>query len=135
VLHALRYDTVLRVTRYVAIRAPGLTILLSLPNYHIMTYCMMLGYTTSQQHDSYGTDPSYIRDATALQFLPPITFRNLSSPPIFPRFFQHPSWLSNVLHSTTPQPSTNQFSSLLPEFLLSLVYGNPFPAGVFYLSS
>jgi hypothetical protein len=46
VLRALRYDTVLRVTRYVAIRAPGLTILLSLPNYHIMIYCMTLGYTT-----------------------------------------------------------------------------------------
>jgi hypothetical protein len=43
----LRYDTVLRVTRYVAIHAPGLTILLSLPNYHIMTYCMTLGYTTT----------------------------------------------------------------------------------------
>ena len=48
-LRALRYDTVLRGTRYVAIRAPGLTILLSLPSYHIMTYCMMLGYTTSLQ--------------------------------------------------------------------------------------
>jgi hypothetical protein len=46
VLHASRYDTVLRVTRYVAIRAPGLTILLSLPNYYIMTYCITLGYTT-----------------------------------------------------------------------------------------
>jgi hypothetical protein len=46
VSRALRYDTVLRVTRYVAIRAPGLTILLSLPNYYIMIYCMMLGYTT-----------------------------------------------------------------------------------------
>jgi hypothetical protein len=46
VLRALRYDTMLRVTHYVAIRAPGLTILLSLPNYHIMTYCIMLGYTT-----------------------------------------------------------------------------------------
>jgi hypothetical protein len=32
--------------RYVAIHAPGLTILLSLPNYQMMTYCMMLGYTT-----------------------------------------------------------------------------------------
>jgi len=46
VLRASRYDTVLRVTRYVAIRAPGLTILLSLPNYHITTYWIMLGYTT-----------------------------------------------------------------------------------------
>jgi hypothetical protein len=46
VSRALCYDTVLRVTRYVAIRAPGLTILLSLPNYYITTYCMMLGYTT-----------------------------------------------------------------------------------------
>jgi hypothetical protein len=46
VLRALRYDAVLHVTRYVAIRAPGLTILLSLPNYHITTYCMTLGYTT-----------------------------------------------------------------------------------------
>jgi hypothetical protein len=46
VLRTCRYDTVLRVTRYGAIRAPGLTILLSLPNNHIMTYCMMLGYTT-----------------------------------------------------------------------------------------
>ena len=45
-LRALRYDTVLRVTRYVAIRVPGLTILLSLPNYYITTYCIMLGYTT-----------------------------------------------------------------------------------------
>ena len=45
-LRTFRYDTVLRVTRYVAIRAPGLTILLSLPNYHITIYCMMLGYTT-----------------------------------------------------------------------------------------
>jgi hypothetical protein len=43
----LRYDTVLRVMRYVAIRTPGLTILLSLPNYHIMSYCMTLGYTTT----------------------------------------------------------------------------------------
>jgi len=47
VLHASRYDTVLRVTRYVAICAPGLTILLSLPNYYITTYCMTLGYTTA----------------------------------------------------------------------------------------
>jgi hypothetical protein len=47
VLRASRYDTVLRVTRYVAIRAPVLTILLSLPNYHITTYWMMLGYTTT----------------------------------------------------------------------------------------
>ena len=39
-------DTVLRVTRYVDIRAPGITILLSLPNYHITTYCIALGYTT-----------------------------------------------------------------------------------------
>jgi hypothetical protein len=46
VLRALRYDTVLRVTCYVAICMPGLTILLSLPNYHITTYCIMLGYTT-----------------------------------------------------------------------------------------
>jgi hypothetical protein len=46
VLRASRYDTVLRVTRYVAIRAPGLTILLSLPNYHITTYWITLGYTT-----------------------------------------------------------------------------------------
>jgi hypothetical protein len=46
VLRALRYDTVLRVTRYVAIRAPGLTILLRLLNYHITTYCVTLGYTT-----------------------------------------------------------------------------------------
>ena len=45
-LRALRYDTVLRVTRYVAIRAPGLTILLRLLNYHITTYCVTLGYTT-----------------------------------------------------------------------------------------
>ena len=45
-LRALRYDTVLRVTRYVAIRAPGLTILLRLLNYHITTYWMTLGYTT-----------------------------------------------------------------------------------------
>jgi hypothetical protein len=48
VLRASRYDTVLRVTHYVAIRAPGLTILLSLPNYYITTYCMMLGYTTAK---------------------------------------------------------------------------------------
>jgi hypothetical protein len=47
VLRASRYDTVLRVTRYVAIRTPGLTILLSLPDYHITTYHMMLGYTTT----------------------------------------------------------------------------------------
>jgi hypothetical protein len=46
VLGASRYDTVLRVTRYVAIRTPGLTILLSLPNYYITTYRMMLGDTT-----------------------------------------------------------------------------------------
>jgi hypothetical protein len=46
VLRTFRYDAVLRVTRYVAIRAPGLTILLSLPNYQITTYWMMLGYTT-----------------------------------------------------------------------------------------
>ena len=46
-LRALRYDTVLRVMHYVTIRAPGLTILLSLPNYHITTYHMMLGYTTT----------------------------------------------------------------------------------------
>jgi hypothetical protein len=46
VLRTLRYDTVLRVAHYVTIRAPGLTILLSLPNYHITIYCMMLGYTT-----------------------------------------------------------------------------------------
>jgi hypothetical protein len=46
VLRASRYDTVLRVTRYVAIRVPGLTKLLSLPNYYITTYCIMLGYTT-----------------------------------------------------------------------------------------
>ena len=45
-LRALRYDTVLRIMRYVAIRAPGLTILLSLPNYHITTYRMTLGYAT-----------------------------------------------------------------------------------------
>jgi hypothetical protein len=47
VLRTSRYDTVLRVTRYVAIHAPGLTILLSLPNYYIMTYCITLGYTTT----------------------------------------------------------------------------------------
>jgi hypothetical protein len=46
VLRALRYDTVLRIMRYVAIRAPGLTILLSLLNYLITTYCVTLGYTT-----------------------------------------------------------------------------------------
>jgi len=46
VLRASRYDTVLRVTRYVAIRPPVLTILLSLPYYHITTYWMTLGYTT-----------------------------------------------------------------------------------------
>jgi hypothetical protein len=46
VLRALRYDTVLRVTHYVAIHAPGLTILLSLLNYHITAYCVTLGYTT-----------------------------------------------------------------------------------------
>jgi hypothetical protein len=46
VLRTFHYDTVLRVTRYVAIRAPGLTILLSLPNYQITTYWMTLGYTT-----------------------------------------------------------------------------------------
>jgi hypothetical protein len=46
VLRALRYDTVLRFIRYVAIRAPGLTILLSLLNYQITTYCVTLGYTT-----------------------------------------------------------------------------------------
>ncbi len=45
-LRASRYDTVLRVTRYVPIRAPVLTILLSLPNYHITTYWITLGYTT-----------------------------------------------------------------------------------------
>jgi len=49
VLRALRYDTVLRVYRYVAIRALGLTILLSLPNYQITTYCIMLGYTTQPE--------------------------------------------------------------------------------------
>jgi hypothetical protein len=37
---------VLRVTRYVAIRAPVLTILLSLPNYYVTTYLVTLGYTT-----------------------------------------------------------------------------------------
>jgi hypothetical protein len=37
---------VLRVTRYVAIRAPVLTILLSLPNYYVTTYWVTLGYTT-----------------------------------------------------------------------------------------
>jgi len=37
---------VLRVTRYVAIRAPVLTILLSLPSYYVTTYLVMLGYTT-----------------------------------------------------------------------------------------
>jgi hypothetical protein len=46
VLRTLRYDTVLCVTGYVAIRTPGLTILLSLPNYYITTYCITLGYTT-----------------------------------------------------------------------------------------
>jgi hypothetical protein len=46
VLRALRYNTVLRVMRYVAIRMPGLTILLSLPNYNITTYCIAPGYTT-----------------------------------------------------------------------------------------
>ena len=46
-LRASRYDTVLRVTPYVTIRAPVLTILLSLPNYHMTTYWIMLGYTTS----------------------------------------------------------------------------------------
>jgi len=46
VFRALRYDTVLHVTRYVAIRAPGLTILLSLLNYHMIAYCVTLGYTT-----------------------------------------------------------------------------------------
>jgi hypothetical protein len=46
VLRTSRYDTVLRVTCYVAIRAPVLTILLSLPNYHITTYWITLGYTT-----------------------------------------------------------------------------------------
>ena len=45
-LRASRYDTVLRVTRYVAIRAPVLTILLSLPNYYVTTYLVTLGYTT-----------------------------------------------------------------------------------------
>jgi hypothetical protein len=38
---------VLCVTRYVAICAPGLTILLSLLTYHIMTYCITLGCTTA----------------------------------------------------------------------------------------
>ena len=47
-LHASRYDTVLRVTHYVAIRAPVLTILLSLPNYHMTTYWITLGYTTEK---------------------------------------------------------------------------------------
>jgi hypothetical protein len=42
---------VLRVTRYVAIRAPGLTILLSLLNYHMTTYCVTLGYTTHLNAD------------------------------------------------------------------------------------
>jgi hypothetical protein len=46
VLRALRYDTVLRVMRYIAIRAPGLTILLSLPNYYVTTYLVTLGYRT-----------------------------------------------------------------------------------------
>jgi hypothetical protein len=46
VLCALRFDTVLCVTRYVAIFAPGLTILFSLLNYHITTYCVTLRYTT-----------------------------------------------------------------------------------------
>jgi hypothetical protein len=39
---------VLRVTRYVAIRAPVLTILLSLPNYYVTTYWVTLGYTTKE---------------------------------------------------------------------------------------
>jgi hypothetical protein len=59
VLRALRYDTVLRVTRYVPIRTPGLTILSSLLNYHITTYCVTLGYTTpSQVGVSGGVRPS-----------------------------------------------------------------------------
>jgi hypothetical protein len=47
VLRDLRYDMVLHVTCYVAIRAPGLTILLSFPYYYITTYCITLGYTTT----------------------------------------------------------------------------------------
>ena len=50
-LRAKRYDTVLRVTRYVAIRAPVLTILLSLPNYYVTTYLVTLGYTTAGRTD------------------------------------------------------------------------------------